>query len=157
VNGISAPKASPTRHKRRPFGVPRALTVRLVSPDPRRGTGRRGEAVAAELLERRGYAILERNFRTREGEIDLIARRDGTLVFCEVKALVARPGGPSAGPATPLEAVGPAKQLQVRRVARAWLAAGGRPAGRDLRFDVVAVVLSPSGDVVRVDHVEGAF
>jgi putative endonuclease len=131
--------------------------VRFVPPDPRRGTGRRGEAVAAEFLERRGYAILERNFRTREGEIDLIARRDGTLVFCEVKALVARPGGPSAGPATPLEAVGPAKRLQVRRVARAWLAAGGTPAARDLRFDVVAVVLSPSREPVRVDHVEGAF
>src|SRR5438270_10010531 len=114
MNGITAPKASPTRHNLRPFGVPHALTVPVVSADPRRGTGRRGEAVAAKLLERLGYAILERNHRTRTGEIDLIAARDDTLVFCEVKALVARPGGPSAGPVTPLEAVGPAKRAQVR-------------------------------------------
>jgi putative endonuclease len=132
-----------------------------VSPDPRRGTGRRGEKVAARLLQRQGYVILERNFRTREGEIDLIATRDGTLVFCEVKALVARPGGPSAGPATPLEALGPAKRVQVRRLARAWLAAQREqgPSRRwgVLRFDAIGVLLSPAGDLLRVDHVEGAF
>jgi putative endonuclease len=128
-----------------------------VSPDARRGTGRRGEAVAAELLQRAGYRVLERNFRTREGEIDLIAARRGTLVFCEVKALIARPGGPSAGPAHPLEAVGPAKRAQVRRVARVWLASHARPAARELRFDVVGVTLSPAGELLRVEHVEGAF
>jgi putative endonuclease len=128
-----------------------------VSQDPRRGTGRRGEAVAAALLERRGYAIVERNFRTREGEIDLIVTRRTMLVFCEVKALVARPGGPSSGPATPLEAVGPAKRRQVRRVARAWLAAAGGTTARDVRFDVVAVTLSPLGSVLSIEHLEGAF
>ena len=128
-----------------------------MSSDRRRSTGRRGEAVAAELLERLGYTLVERNFRTREGEIDLIAARRGTLVFCEVKALVSRPGGPSAGPATPLEAVGPAKRAQVRRVARVWLAGQGTVAGRDLRFDVIGVLLSTAGELLRVDHVEGAF
>jgi putative endonuclease len=128
-----------------------------VSPDPRRGTGRRGEILAAEALERLGYTILDRNFRTREGELDLIASRDGTLVFCEVKTLVARPGGPSAGPATPIEAVGPAKRVQVRRVARVWLAACGGPGVRALRFDVVGVTLSPAGETLRVEHVENAF
>jgi putative endonuclease len=125
-----------------------------MSPDPRRGIGRRGEAVAAALLERLGYAVVERNFRTREGEIDLIATRDGTLVFCEVKALVARPGGPASGPASPLEAVGPAKRSQVRRVARSWLAARGPARPRELR---VGVLLSPSGATLKVDHVEAAF
>jgi putative endonuclease len=128
-----------------------------MSPDPRRGIGRRGEAVAAALLERLGYAVVERNFRTREGEIDLIATRDGTLVFCEVKALVARPGGPASGPASPLDAVGPAKRSQVRRVARSWLAARGPARARVLRFDVVGVLLSPSGATLKVDHVEAAF
>jgi putative endonuclease len=113
--------------------------------------------VAAELLRRRGYRLIERNFRAREGEIDLIATRGGTLVFCEVKALVARPGGPSAGPATPLEAVGRAKQAQVRRVARVWLAAQGRLRARHVRFDVIGVLLSAGGEPLRVDHVEGAF
>jgi putative endonuclease len=128
-----------------------------MSPDPRRGTGRRGETVAAKALERLGYTIVDRNFRTREGELDLIASRGGTLVFCEVKALVARPGGPSAGPANPLEAVGPAKRAQVRRVARVWLAARGGSGVRSLRFDLVGVTLSPAGETLRVEHVENAF
>jgi putative endonuclease len=131
--------------------------VVCVAQDPRRRTGRRGEAVAAKLLQRGGYVVLERNFRAREGEIDLIAARDGTLVFCEVKALVARPGGPSAGPATPLEAVGPAKQAQVRRVARVWLAGRSRTSARELRFDVIGVLLSPTGSLLGVEHVEGGF
>ena len=132
-----------------------------MAPDARRGTGRRGEDLAAARLEHLGYAIVERNFRTREGELDLIASRARTLVFCEVKALVARPGGPSAGPATPLEAVGPAKRSQVRRIAGAWLAAqreGGEiRRWRSLRFDAIGVLLSPHGELLRLDHVEGAF
>jgi putative endonuclease len=141
--------------------VSQAPSVRGVSTDPRRGTGRRGEKVAAKLLQRQGYVVLERNVRTREGEIDLIAAREGTLVFCEVKALVARAGGPSKGPATPLEAVGPAKRAQVRRLARAWLAAqrerGPARGWGVLRFDAIGVLLSPAGELLRVDHVEGAF
>jgi putative endonuclease len=131
--------------------------VVCVAQDPRRRTGRRGETVAAKLLQRGGYVLLERNFRTREGEIDLIAARDGTLVFCEVKTLVARAGGPSAGPSTPLEAVGPAKRVQVRRVARVWLAGRNGPSARELRFDVIGVLLSPAGELLEVEHVEGAF
>jgi putative endonuclease len=128
-----------------------------MSPDPRRGTGRRAEQAAAELLERLGYEVVERNFRTREGEIDIIAVRAGTLVFCEVKGLVSRPGGPSAGPASPLEAVGPGKRAQVRRMARVWLATHGGGGTRDLRFDVIGVGLSPLGRVLALEHVEGAF
>jgi putative endonuclease len=128
-----------------------------MAADVRRGTGKRGEAIAAALLERLGYTIVDRNFRTREGELDLVAARGRTLVFCEVKALVARPGGPSTGPSDPLEAVGPAKRSQVRRLARAWLAARDGPASRELRFDVVGVTLSPAGEALRVDHVENAF
>jgi putative endonuclease len=156
----AALRASPIRHELRLFGVDAAPTVGWVSPDPRRGTGKRGEMIAAELLERLGYAVLERNFRTREGELDLVASRNGTLVFCEVKALVSRPGGPSAGPATPLEAVGPAKRNQVRRVARVWLGArhdGSRRRWRTVRFDAIGVLLSPGGEIVSVEHVENAF
>jgi putative endonuclease len=124
-------------------------------------TGRRGEAVAAELFERLGFTVLERNHRTRAGEIDLIAARGGTLVFCEVKALVGRPGGPSAGPVSPLEAVGPGKRVQVRRLARDWLASqqnGALPRRwQTLRFDVVGMVLRPDGSVARLEHIENAF
>jgi putative endonuclease len=132
-----------------------------MSTDRRRSIGRRGETVAAELLERLGFTVLERNHRTRAGEIDLIAARGGTLVFCEVKTLVARPGGPSAGPVSPLEAVGPAKRAQVRRLAREWLASEQEHAlsrrWRTLRFDVIGMVLLPDGSVSRLEHVENAF
>jgi putative endonuclease len=128
-----------------------------VASDPRRGTGQRGEAIAAALLERRGYVVVERNFRTREGEIDLIVQRKGEVVFCEVKTLVARSGGPATGPATPLEAVGPAKRAQVRRVARAWLASREGAGWRALRFDAIGVLLSPAGELLELEHVEAAF
>src|SRR5436309_14926193 len=82
-------------------------------------TGRIGERAAARHLQRRGYRLLERNYRTREGEIDLIALRSGTLVFCEVKTLVAGRGN-RLGPADPLEGIRPAKRRQVRRMARSW-------------------------------------
>ena len=101
--------------------------------------------------------MVERNFRTREGELDLIAHRDGALVFCEVKTLVARPGGPAAGPANPLEAVGPAKRSQVRRIARVWLASHRDRRWRALRFDAIGVLLSPGGELLQLQHVEGAF
>ena len=106
-----------------------------------------------------GYEVVERNYRTRAGEIDLIARKGGTLVFCEVKALVARSGG-GVGPAFPLEAVGRAKRAQVRRLARSWLAErsdGQARRYRELRFDAVGVLLAPAGELLRLDHVEAAF
>ena len=128
--------------------------------DPRQASGRRGEQLAAGHLERSGWRILERNFRTREGEIDLIAARDGTLAFCEVKTLVARRAPPASGPAHPLECVGPAKRARVRRMARAWLAQP-RPSGRappgDVRLDVIGVLLAPDGTLLRLDHLESAF
>jgi putative endonuclease len=130
-----------------------------VDRDARRRVGRLGERIAAERLAKLGYRVVERNYRTREGEIDLIACGRGALVFCEVKTLVAR-GRPARGPASPLEGVGPAKRAQVRRMARAWLAerAGLTPAGsRSVRFDAIGVVLSPAGALVALEHLEAAF
>jgi putative endonuclease len=127
--------------------------------DTRGETGRRGERLAAESLERRGYRIIERNYRTRLGELDLVAARDGTLVFCEVKTVIAG-RGTGRGPLHPLEAVGPAKRAQVRRLARSWLGErrGSRPGGhRAARFDAIGVVLSPSGRLLRLEHLEAAF
>lgn len=121
-------------------------------------TGRLGERIAVRYLERNGYRLVERNYRTREGEIDLIAARGQLLVFCEVKALRA---GSARGPAHPLEGVGPAKRRQVRRIARSWLAerqASGSPArGREIRFDAIGILLSGVGEIKRLEHVEGAF
>ena len=129
--------------------------------DHRRALGRRGEDLAATHLERHGWRIVERNFRTRGGEIDLIVARDGTLAFCEVKTLVARRAPPASGPANPLECVGPAKRSRVRRMARAWLADGRdedqEPRHRCVRLDVIGVLLAPDGTLLRLEHLESAF
>lgn len=128
--------------------------------DRRIELGRAGESAAARHLERAGLRTLERNYRAREGELDLIALAGRTLVFCEIKTMVARSGW-SAGPVSPLEAVRPSKRFQVRRVARAWLAErraeGALPRFQEIRFDAVGVLLSARGEVLRLDHVEAAF
>ena len=82
-------------------------------------TGRLAEARAAEHLASLGYGILERNARTRYGELDLVALDRRALVFVEVKAVRA---GSRVGPERPVLWVTPRKQLQVRRLATAWMA-----------------------------------
>ena len=113
--------------------------------------------MAAERLEAGGYCILERNFRSRHGELDLVAKGRGFLVFCEVKTRVAR--GPE-DPYGPLTAIGPGKRRQLRRMAREWLVdraegVGRRP--RQIRFDAVGVTVDGRGRVVSLEHLEGAF
>jgi putative endonuclease len=126
-----------------------------VNQDPRGNIGRAGERLAAEHLERRGFAILERNFRTRWGELDLIACDGRVIVFCEVKT---RRVGAGQGACDPLEAVGPAKRLQVRRMAGRWLVERrDRPRVGSLRFDAIGVTLDRGGRLTRLDHVEDAF
>ena len=113
--------------------------------DPRRTRGIDGEDQAARWYEAEGYQVLTRNWRCREGEIDLIARRGRTVVFCEVKSRSSTTFG------APVEAVTRTKQLRLRRLAARWLEEGGaRPPG-EIRFDVVSVL----GDDVEV--VQGAF
>ena len=130
--------------------------IDAMSPDRRQTLGHRGETIAARHLEDAGWRIVERNYRVREGEIDLIATRGDVLAFCEVKTLVCR-GGPARGPANPVESVGFRKQLQVRRMARAWLAAHAGSGAPDLRLDVIGIVLSPAGELLQLEHIEGAF
>jgi putative endonuclease len=94
--------------------------------------GRAGESAAAKFLERRGYRIVAYNYRTRLGEIDLIAEDRGTLVFVEVKARATdRFGGPA-------EAITPAKQARIARLAQQFLTAR-RLGDRPCRFDAVLI------------------
>jgi putative endonuclease len=126
-----------------------------VPTDARKRIGRLGERLAADHLERSGYRVLERNYRIREGEIDIVADQGGTLVFCEVKTLVVRGRGAALHP---LDGVGPTKRTQVRRVARAWLAERRGAAGwRDIRFDAIGVALSPAGEPLALEHLRSAF
>ena len=126
-----------------------------MSPDRRRDRGALGERLAAEHLERRGFEIVDRNYRTRHGELDLVAADNNALVFCEVKTRVA---GSRTGPAGPLDAIGTLKRQRLRALAGAWLAAKpDRPHRRDLRFDAIWVTLTPAGELLALDHLEGAF
>ena len=125
--------------------------------DPRRRLGADGEDEAARHLERRGHTILDRSFRTRYGELDIVSVTSDCLVFCEVKT---RTLGGRAGPATALEAVGPAKRRRLRLMAREWfrLRGGGHERFPSrVRFDAIGVVLDARRQLVALDHVEDAF
>ncbi len=117
----------------------------------RQSLGAAGEQLAAEHLERRGFAILERNVRTRWGEIDIIAFDGRTLVFCEVKARRESNFGA-------LESVHARKRMHVRRLAGRWLAQRtDRPRAAELRFDAIGVTFDRTGRLVALEHLEGAF
>ena len=110
--------------------------------------GGEGEAAAAAWYRARGYTVVARNWRCRDGEIDLILRAGRLLVFCEVKARTTAAFGYA------VEAVTPAKQAKVRQVAQAFLddRGGLRAIGAiDVRFDVAAIQAGT------LDLVEGAF
>jgi len=111
--------------------------------------GARGERIAAAYLTDAGLRLLDRNWRCREGELDIVAREGDALVFCEVKARTA------TGFGHPVEAVTAVKQRRLRMLAQRWLAAHEEHAP-DLRFDVVGVLVRPSGPAV-VTHLRGAF
>jgi putative endonuclease len=111
--------------------------------------GRRGEAVAVEYLEGRGLVVLSRNWRCRDGELDVVATDDGRLVVCEVKTR----SGTRYG--LPAEAVTGTKAARIRRLAHHWCAAH-RVGWTDIRYDVCAVLLEP-GRPATVHHYAGAF
>jgi putative endonuclease len=129
-----------------------------MAADRRRARGELGERVAARHLAAHGYAILERNFRTRRGELDVIAANQRCIVFCEVKTRVA---GGRSGPLRGIDAIGPAKRRRLRALAAEWLrerpVGTARPARPQLRFDAIGVTLSPSGALVSLEHIPDAF
>jgi len=125
-------------------------SARLAPARPNDVLGRYGEELAVQHLVATGMVVLDRNWRCREGELDVVALEpDGTVVFVEVKTRSGRGFG------EPAEAVGRAKARRLRALACRWLLAhpsGGRP----LRFDVVAVVRQP-GAAPHVQHLREAF
>ena len=121
--------------------------------DPGHQLGREGEQLAAEHLVRLGYEIVERNYRTRWGELDIVARAGRTLAFCEVKTR--REGGRAGGP---FDAVSPGKQARVRKMAGSWLMERrDRPYADVIRFDAIGVTFDGAGRLVALEHLEGAF
>ena len=132
------------------------MSRRQPPPDPRQRLGRLGEDAAADALVLAGYRILERSYRCRMGEIDLIVDRGELLIFVEVKTRR------DASHGEPAEAVTPAKQRRIGRVAAHYLQRR-RQEHRPCRFDVVEVFPDPSvpgegGPAIReVRHIEDAF
>jgi putative endonuclease len=117
--------------------------------------GRFGEDVAARHLRAAGLTVVARNWRCREGEVDIVALDGDVLVMCEVKT---RRG---IGFGTPLDAVTPAKAARLRRLACRWLAdqRAGSPDSAvyaEVRFDVISVVRPLTGPT-SVEHLRGAF
>ena len=110
-----------------------------------RKIGAEGEAAAARFLEGQGYSILERNFSTKFGEIDLIAREKNTLVFVEVKTRSSEEFG------RPFDAVDQKKRRLIIRGAMKWLHLLGMP-DITFRFDVVEVLTAPPGEVRIIEN-----
>ena len=121
-----------------------------------------GERLAARHLEARGCEVIARNFRTRFGELDLVARDERFLVFCEVKTrivrVVSRPPG-AANPLGPFASIGSRKQRQVRAMAREWLAQGLLEGARppEIRFDAIGISFDARGRLLSLEHLEAAF
>ena len=121
--------------------------------------------------------MIARNYRTRFGELDLVARDTRFLVFCEVKTRVVRgvpaPGGAAgaggmpgsggmpgrANPLNPFASIGSRKQRQVRAIARQWLAQGVLEGARppEIRFDAIGISFDARGRLLALEHLEGAF
>ncbi len=115
----------------------------------RRNTGILGEKLAKDFLKKRGYRILETNFRCPEGEIDIVAKHKDFLVFVEVRTKTSREFG------SPEESITPAKKERMRASAFYY-----RQTHHNLvlswRIDVVAVELSRKGELWRIELIENA-
>ena len=105
--------------------------------------GRYGEDRACEHLSKLGYQILERNARTREGELDIVAADGNTLVFVEVKTRSSMHSG------HPLQAITPLKMARIRRLAAGWCATRRVP-NSQVRFDAISVLVW--GGRVAIEH-----
>jgi putative endonuclease len=126
-------------------------SMSAMASDARKTLGRLGEQLASDHFARRGCQVLARNHHTRFGELDLVVRDGPTLIFCEVKTC-------RAGRGEPWDNLHGAKRSQVRRMASVWLnEVRDRPFFTTVRFDAVGVLVDDAGELVRLDHLEGAF
>jgi putative endonuclease len=119
--------------------------------DSRKSLGRLGEQLAADHFERLGWSILERNYQTRLGELDLVALDGGTLVFAEVKTC-------RLGRGRPWDSLHGRKRAQVRKMSGLWFNERSGPRHFErIRFDAIGVVVDERDALVRLDHIEDAF
>jgi putative endonuclease len=119
------------------------------APEARCARGRTAEEQACRHLERRGFAVMQRNYRSGEGEIDIVARKGGLLVFVEVRSLEAAAFG------SPEETVGPRKRRRIVAAARRYLSRVPPGSWEEARFDVIAIV--GNGNAAEIRHYPAAF
>jgi putative endonuclease len=121
----------------------------------RQRTGHRAEELVAQRLAAAGWDVLERNARTRYGELDIVALDRRALVFVEVKGGRA---GAAFGPERPVLAVDARKQRRVRKLATAWMSERrDLPRYAEIRFDAVGVTFDRAGRVTEYEHIPNAF
>ncbi|HXR59711.1 MAG TPA: YraN family protein [Solirubrobacterales bacterium] len=121
----------------------------------RRRTGQIAENLVAARLTAAGWRVIERNARTRYGELDLVCLDGSDLVFVEVKAARA---GTRFGPEKPILSIDFDKQRRVRRLGTAWMAERRDfPHFEDIRFDAIGVILDAADRAVDYEHIKGAF
>lgn len=116
----------------------------------RAAAGARGETIVADALIERGFTILARNARVGRLELDIVARRFELVVVCEVRTTTSENFG------APIESLDEEKAERVRRAGHAWLQQNPIR-GAKLRFDAAGVLLSPAGELVRLDYYEAAM
>jgi len=112
-------------------------------------TGRIGEKIAADLLHKKGYKILETNWRFKHMEIDIIAADKSNIVFVEVKTRTSSLFG------TPEEAVDEEKRRLITIAAKAYIKI--KHEERNTRFDIIGILLTKSGEIERISHYENAY
>ena len=123
--------------------------------EQRQRLGRRAEDLVAARLAAAGWEVIERNARTRYGELDIVALDGRTLVFIEVKAGRA---GSQFGPERPILSIDFRKQRRIRRLATAWMTERRDPPRYvEIRFDAVGVTVARTGAVADYEHIEAAF
>jgi putative endonuclease len=115
----------------------------------RKETGTIGENIAADYLSKHGYNIHERNYCTREGEIDIIAEKEGTLVFFEVRAKTGRAFGSAE------ESITERKKKRLVALAEAYLSDSGEQPD-SCRIDLIAINLGANGELIRLNIIENA-
>ncbi len=146
--GRALPEASTARAVSAPPGAARKPAQPAAPMTPRNALGRYGEDLAVRRLLEAGMRILDRNWRCRDGEIDIVAADGDALVVCEVKTRRA------SWYEHPMAAVRPEKTARLRLLAERWMERHGGPPPGGVRIDVIGVLLPARGAPV-VEHVRG--
>jgi putative endonuclease len=121
----------------------------------RQQLGKSAEDLVASRLKGAGWEVVQRNARTRHGELDIVALDRGTLVFVEVKAGRA---GSAFGPERPVLSIDFRKQARIRRLATAWMSKRrDLPRYGEIRFDAIGVTYDWAGQITDYEHIEAAF